>query len=607
MATISSQSTRHSARTVAYVCKGPVAISAIGGTVQRFEAELAAIRTQWGKDGVKPVARFGDDGRVIRDADGRPVIATDAHGNTLYEAKYVQAYSLVQSFSRDELDPDDPDSWSRAQELGRAVAETVFPGRPVLIATEVSGRSGCVHNHIVVGAIDPATGKSLDSGVVSAAGLQVTHDHILTNLGHQQPADMAIRTEIMERDLEEAEKRARLRYAGEAPSRIERRVAVARSHVKVPTVARARYRAERDRALAELPENAGPAERDAALSGAKARTREANSVDVLRARQERAEREYERYLTREHDRELARDVGAPLPPERFSELELAGRARDAVADTRWTTIEELGQLARDEYRVTITPRGRDVSFGMMRESADGTLAEPARGDIRRGSRLGDRLRVDDLEAAGQRNRNLAEQARREQTRPGFRSQLHDLDTAAMMPDERRAVEGLARLEDSLGGRAPASAGDRADLENDLRRIGIRGTDTTILDRYGDCLSPQMGQALQQRTAWYDARGAAASDAGRLSEAGQRFPAGSQMASRYAEQAGRARSRAVDIDTGIRAGDWGDPSRDLPASGREEHATRTTQTRAQREVADRARAQVQAAQDRDRGRGRDRER
>ncbi|MET1087193.1 MAG: relaxase/mobilization nuclease domain-containing protein [Arthrobacter sp.] len=61
-----------------------------------------------------------------------------------------QAYSVVQSFSREEVDMDDPESAERVHELGLELARRAFPGHQVLVVTQRDGKSGLLHNHIVV-------------------------------------------------------------------------------------------------------------------------------------------------------------------------------------------------------------------------------------------------------------------------------------------------------------------------------------------------------------------------------------------------------------------------------------------------------------------------
>jgi len=103
---------------------------------------------------------------------------------------FVQAYHVIQSFARDELDPEQPDSWMTAQKLGRALAEERFPGRQVLVVTQRDGRTGCVHNHLVANSIETKSGRSLNSAVVTHARLVEAHERVLDKQGFAQRADL---------------------------------------------------------------------------------------------------------------------------------------------------------------------------------------------------------------------------------------------------------------------------------------------------------------------------------------------------------------------------------------------------------------------------------
>jgi hypothetical protein len=103
---------------------------------------------------------------------------------------FVHAYHVIESFAKDELDPDDPNSWMTAQGLGRALAEDRFPGRQALVVTQRDGKTGCVHNHIVVNSIETKTGRSLDSSIVMHSRLVEAHERVLEAEGFEQRADL---------------------------------------------------------------------------------------------------------------------------------------------------------------------------------------------------------------------------------------------------------------------------------------------------------------------------------------------------------------------------------------------------------------------------------
>ncbi|WP_181158558.1 relaxase/mobilization nuclease domain-containing protein [Leucobacter massiliensis] len=413
MATVSAQSTRRSAATVKYAGKGYVAISAVGAPAPLFEQHLLAIREAHGKDGVRP-RHLVKDGTVVRDEHGNPVVEKNAFGHVQYESKYVQAYSLVESFGRDELDPEDPESWARAQRYGQALAADRAPGHPVLVATEVNGRTGHVHNHIIIGAVHPVTGKSLDSNAFTHSRMAIAHDRVLAEQGFTQRADMQELTRSAAQEVEQRRAEA-LQSAPEgiSPSQLQRRLIAAENSVRIQdSVSRSGLEPE---AKAQLH---------------------------AQKREDRRQREYELYQLNKIEREAALDVGAVPVPERFSEIELEGRVREVLADPRaqsWDEIQELGR----QNGVTIGRRGQDVVYGMMLVEPDGSLSEPARAHRRRGTGLGVGFRVKDVEAAIDKNVALQKAAEAPASTPRSYDDIFRAHEAAIAAGSSASIDGNA--------------------------------------------------------------------------------------------------------------------------------------------------------------------
>lgn len=411
MANISSQSTRASGRAGNYAKKDPVAISAIGAPVATFEEHLHANRVVHGKDGVRPVQMVDGEGAPVVDEKGAPIPARDTAGRIIYESRYVQAYALVESFGHDELDPDDPESWSKAQECGRAVVEGQFPGHMALISTEVNGRSGCVHNHIILDAINAETGKSLDTNRLTHARLAVEHDRILAEHGHIQREDMRRAVEEAQEQMAEAAAEVREKYDGRiSESRLQRKITAAENKVTV---------------------------------------RRTSTLTASEQREQRRTREYDRYMLNEQTRAAQTDIGLHPVAERFSEIVLESRIRESLDDPRartWETLEDVGR----ENGVMIARRGADVSYGMMLADSAGDLAEPARAHRRRGKGLGEGFRVEDVEARLQSNKSL-ETTREGQSRAQDADHLarlsgvSDEEVNAMVSDYLDDIESLSSL------------------------------------------------------------------------------------------------------------------------------------------------------------------
>ena len=129
----------------------------------------------------------------------RYVIATGVHGLFVSRAEaqfrdvrkrhgknragqFVQAYHVIQAFGKygpGAFDPDDPDDWVRAHEEGRALAELKAPGRQALVVTQRDGKTGCLHNHLVINSVERETGRSYDSSWITHSRLVQEHDALL--------------------------------------------------------------------------------------------------------------------------------------------------------------------------------------------------------------------------------------------------------------------------------------------------------------------------------------------------------------------------------------------------------------------------------------------
>lgn len=250
---------------------------------------------------------------------------------------FVQAYHVIQSFGKGELEPEDPDCWLTAQKLGRALAKDRFPGRQVLVVTQRDGKTGCIHNHIVVNSVETKTGKSLNSSIVTHARLVQAHDKILAKHGFEQRAD-----------IKQAASDAKERFKRGEPSRMRRK-------------------GETD-------------------------TREL--------------RELQRYIVWETECDIADELGVARNTEPFSVAVLKHSITQALADPEATDWDSFLAAGR-KHAVDIAQRGqkgRGISYGMLREQPDGSLAEPAASDRRRSSSLGTGYLMEDIEQALERNR-----------------------------------------------------------------------------------------------------------------------------------------------------------------------------------------------------------
>lgn len=235
--------------------------------------------------------------------------------------KFVEGYHVVQSFGRDELDPGDPKMWQRAHDLGRAVASERFPGRQTTVWTQRDGRTRCLHNHIVVNSIETATGRSMDSSLITHARLAEFHDRVLADHGFEQ-----------REDLQDALQDAQDRRAKGEPSGLRRRSSRKQTELK----------------------------------------------------------QAHQYVAWEAESEIADELGVTRSPEPFSVDVLRYRISELLDDPDVTDWDSLVRLGAERHRLRIATRGKKgvVTYGLMREQADGSLAEPGDTDTRRSTYLG---------------------------------------------------------------------------------------------------------------------------------------------------------------------------------------------------------------------------
>lgn len=75
---------------------------------------------------------------------------------------HVQAYTIIKSWSREELNPNDEDDIRKGQESANRLARDVAgDDRQVVVVLQRDGKGGNLHAHIVMGSIEMSTGKSM--------------------------------------------------------------------------------------------------------------------------------------------------------------------------------------------------------------------------------------------------------------------------------------------------------------------------------------------------------------------------------------------------------------------------------------------------------------
>lgn len=94
----------------------------------------------------------------------------------------VQAFSYVQSFSRDEFDIHKPEDVQTVNDLGFELAQRMHPEAHTLVVTHIDGKGECLHNHIVILNHNQQTGTAL-RGYQLARQVRAANDQLMKEHG----------------------------------------------------------------------------------------------------------------------------------------------------------------------------------------------------------------------------------------------------------------------------------------------------------------------------------------------------------------------------------------------------------------------------------------
>lgn len=127
----------------------------------------------------------GDE--MVNDSDGRwAAIEFIDSGNEImdrYSKRSNRAVTLVQSWSRDELDKDNPSDVQKANAMGVELAQRLAPDSPYVVATHTDSKSGCVHNHIILLNHDLNTGKAAPRRASNWHAVKTINDDVMDGWG----------------------------------------------------------------------------------------------------------------------------------------------------------------------------------------------------------------------------------------------------------------------------------------------------------------------------------------------------------------------------------------------------------------------------------------
>ena len=74
----------------------------------------------------------------------------------------TQVIRVVQSFSINELNPDEPSDVLTASMIGQEFAHTYYPDRQAVVFTQTDGKSHLIHNHIIISDTDMTSSRGCD-------------------------------------------------------------------------------------------------------------------------------------------------------------------------------------------------------------------------------------------------------------------------------------------------------------------------------------------------------------------------------------------------------------------------------------------------------------
>jgi len=113
------------------------------------------------------------------------------------DGKTIQTYRIIQSFRESDFNKENYEDIEKANAIGLALAEKLYPNRQALIVTQADGEGGKVHNHIIVNSVEPVAGKSLRGietsweKTISKANDEVLKEHKIKALERGTLRDVA--------------------------------------------------------------------------------------------------------------------------------------------------------------------------------------------------------------------------------------------------------------------------------------------------------------------------------------------------------------------------------------------------------------------------------
>ncbi len=117
----------------------------------------------------------------------------------------IQIIAIVQSFSKKEFDPKNEGDILKANQVGQQLVNEHFKGRQALVCTQIDGKSGHIHNHILINDVSMIDLKGCTKQQYYYKNIEIwtdeiTQEYTILDLGEKNAEEKVTRTERAKRE-----------------------------------------------------------------------------------------------------------------------------------------------------------------------------------------------------------------------------------------------------------------------------------------------------------------------------------------------------------------------------------------------------------------------
>lgn len=137
-----------------------------------------------------------------------PADQMEVYWNRARKNHKTQVLRIVQSFSTKELNPQDENDILTANLIGQEFAQKYYPDRQAVVFTQIDGKSGLVHNHVIVSDTDMISSKGCEKEQYHFPKVKewtnaIAGQYFELDSGVQQVEDKTTQTERHKREIGE--------------------------------------------------------------------------------------------------------------------------------------------------------------------------------------------------------------------------------------------------------------------------------------------------------------------------------------------------------------------------------------------------------------------